>query len=38
MKRRSTATMGGQQGDTGVIKSSTGEFKVEETIHLQGEK
>lgn len=31
-------TMGGQQGDTGVIVSESGEFKVEETIHLQGGK
>ena len=32
------ATMGGQQGDVGVIVSEGGEFKVEETIHLQGGK
>ena len=31
-------TMGGQQGDVGVITSGQGEFKVEETIHLQGGK
>ncbi len=31
-------TMGGQQGDTGVIVSENGEFKVEDTIHLQGGK
>ncbi len=31
-------TMGGQQGDTGYIVSENGEFKVEETIHLQGGK
>lgn len=31
-------TMGGQQGDVGVITSAQGEFKVEETIHLQGGK
>lgn len=31
-------TMGGQQGDTGVIICETGEFKVEDTIHLQGGK
>ena len=31
-------TMGGQQGDTGVIISGNGEFKVEDTIHLQGGK
>ncbi len=31
-------TMGGQQGDVGVITSDKGEFKVEETIHLQGGK
>ncbi|MDK2965583.1 MAG: alanyl-tRNA synthetase [Lacrimispora sp.] len=32
------ATMGGQQGDTGIIICDTGEFKVEDTIHLQGGK
>ena len=32
------ATMGGQQGDVGVIVSEGGEFRVEETIHLQGGK
>lgn len=32
------ATMGGQQGDTGLIKGTNGEFKVEETIKLQGGK
>ena len=31
-------TMGGQQGDIGVIRSEQGEFKVEDTIHLQGGK
>ncbi len=31
-------TMGGQQGDTGMIICKTGEFKVEDTIHLQGGK
>ncbi|MBS6643679.1 MAG: alanine--tRNA ligase [Clostridiaceae bacterium] len=31
-------TMGGQQADTGVIISDKGEFKVEDTIHLQGGK
>ena len=31
-------TMGGQQGDVGTIVSETGEFKVEDTIHLQGGK
>ncbi len=31
-------TMGGQQGDIGVIVSDHGEFKVEDTIHLQGGK
>ena len=29
-------TMGGQEGDTGVIVTSEGEFRVEETIHLKG--
>ena len=28
------ATMGGQQGDTGVIKCAGGEFKVEDTVKL----
>ena len=32
------ATMGGQQGDTGLISGADGEFKVEETIKLQGGK
>ncbi|HCD44232.1 MAG TPA: alanine--tRNA ligase [Lachnoclostridium sp.] len=32
------ATMGGQQGDVGRIVSDMGEFKVEDTIHLQGGK
>ncbi len=31
-------TMGGQQGDVGVITSGTGEFRVEDTIHLMGGK
>nr|WP_235839304.1 alanine--tRNA ligase [Clostridium sp. Marseille-P2415] len=31
-------TMGGQQGDIGYIVSDKGEFKVEDTIHLQGGK
>ncbi|MDR2025658.1 MAG: alanine--tRNA ligase [Hungatella sp.] len=31
-------TMGGQQGDVGRIVSDMGEFKVEDTIHLQGGK
>ena len=31
-------TMGGQQGDTGVISNENGAFKVEDTIHLQGGK
>ena len=30
------ATMGGQEGDSGVITGKDGEFKVEETIHLYG--
>ena len=32
------ATMGGQQGDKGVIRTATGEFKVEDTIKLLGGK
>ncbi len=31
-------TMGGQVGDTGVIKTADGEFTVTETIHLAGTK
>jgi len=31
-------TMGGQQGDCGVISSENGEFTVTETIHLAGTK
>ena len=31
-------TMGGQQGDKGVIKTSSGEFTVEDTIKLSGGK
>ncbi|MCQ2400995.1 MAG: alanine--tRNA ligase [Lachnospiraceae bacterium] len=30
------ATMGGQAGDSGIIFSNDGEFKVEETINLKG--
>ncbi len=32
------ATMGGQQGDTGIITSCEGEFQVEDTIKLKGGK
>ncbi|MGN0327762.1 MAG: alanine--tRNA ligase [Lachnospira sp.] len=32
------ATMGGQEGDTGIIKTNEGEFKVETTIKLKGGK
>ena len=32
------ATMGGQQGDKGVITLGDAEFKVEDTIHLRGGK
>lgn len=32
------ATMGGQEGDKGVITSPEGEFKVETSIHLMGGK
>ena len=32
------ATMGGQEGDKGVIKTSEGEFAVETTINLKGGK
>ena len=32
------ATMGGQQGDKGVIRTATGEFKVEDTVKLLGGK
>ncbi len=32
------ATMGGQQGDKGVIYTSDGTFKVEDTIKLLGGK
>ena len=31
-------TMGGQQGDVGVIESADGTFQVEDTIHLRGQK
>ena len=32
------ATMGGQEGDTGVIRTENGSFKVKETIKLRGGK
>lgn len=32
------ATMGGQEGDTGLISTPDGEFRVEETIKLKGGK
>ncbi len=32
------ATMGGQQGDTGVIRTADGEFEVQDTIKLLGGK
>ena len=32
------ATMGGQEGDTGIIRTADGEFKVEDTIKLLGGK
>ena len=32
------ATMGGQQGDKGFIRTANGEFKVEDTIKLAGGK
>ena len=32
------ATMGGQQGDKGIIKTDSGEFKVEDTVKLLGGK
>lgn len=32
------ATMGGQQGDTGVIRTAEGEFEVQDTIKLLGGK
>jgi len=32
------ATMGGQQGDSGMIKTDNGAFQVEETIQLRGGK
>lgn len=32
------ATMGGQEGDTGVIKGANGTFQVEDTIKLRGGK
>ncbi len=31
-------TMGGQEGDTGIIKGPEGEFRVDTTIHLKGDK
>ena len=31
-------TMGGQEGDIGVIKTADGEFVVEDTVHLAGTK
>ena len=34
----SYATMGGQQGDKGIIRTATGEFQVEDTIKLLGGK
>ncbi|MBR1477112.1 MAG: alanine--tRNA ligase [Lachnospiraceae bacterium] len=30
------ATMGGQKGDTGIIKTASGEFEVKETVKLAG--
>ena len=30
--------MGGQQGDKGIIRTESGEFKVEDTIKLLGGK
>ncbi len=32
------ATMGGQEGDTGVISTANGVFRVEDTIKLRGGK
>lgn len=32
------ATMGGQQGDTGIIKTAEGQFQVEDTINVRGGK
>ncbi len=32
------ATMGGQQGDKGIIRTASGEFKVEDTVKLLGGK
>lgn len=32
------ATMGGQQGDRGIIRTAGGEFQVEDTVKLSGEK
>ena len=32
------ATMGGQEGDTGMIRTENGLFRVEDTIHLRGGK
>lgn len=31
-------TMGGQQGDIGIIENASGKFEVKDTIHLQGGK
>ena len=31
-------TMGGQCGDTGVIRCADGEFEVKDTVHLAGGK
>ena len=31
-------TMGGQEGDTGLIKAPQGTFRVTETVHLRGDK
>ena len=33
-----TGTMGGQCGDTGVIRCADGEFEVKDTVHLAGGK
>lgn len=32
------ATMGGQQGDRGIIRTAGGQFQVEDTVKLSGEK
>jgi len=31
------ATMGGQQGDKGIIRTANGTFRVEDTVKLLGE-